>query len=330
MARLFQTGFEMGTWPDTDYGSGFGGTASGRGSWSTYSLGPSNATAGWVWAASVSDFYFGIGLLHTGTVGDKVISFLSPNAVTNVQLDFNNSQAIVAQRGDGTALGTASGTYATNSTWYYLTGHIVIHDTTGSVTLNKNGVQVLSVTSVDTRNDAGTNGDKCDHVILKPVNTNVDDLWMNDTTGSFNNGDSGDIRIKAYIPSSAGDVTGLTPSTGSNFTAVDDVPANDDTDYVFGTDTTSYDLYNVPNTSNTGSVQAVTIWLRAKKSDAGAANIAHKIKSGSSGATESTGADVALTTSYKFYGKTYDSDPADSAAWTAARVDTMQIGAKSR
>jgi hypothetical protein len=155
----------------------------------------------------------------------------------------------------------------------------------------------------------------------------VDDLWVNDTTGAQNTGFSGDIRVAAYIPNAAGDVTGLTPTGGANYTNVDERPPNDATDIVSATGTTLYDLYHVPNTSGVGTVQAVTLWLRAQKSDAGAKSIAHKLKSAS---TEDTGADLTLSTTWAYYGKVYNVDPTDSVAWTAGKVDALQIGAKAR
>jgi len=329
MARIFQTGFETGIEPTVDFGSGWGtATSSGtRGAWSAYCLGHSTQVCSYAFTASAGEIYFGIGLSHGTVPNDNIIAFRSPNAVTNVYLFFDSTQHVQARRGDDTVLGTSSFTYPVTSTWYYLTGHIVISDSVGVVSLSKDGVNGLSLTSQDTRNDAGANGDKVDRIQLKPYNSPMDDIWVNDTTGSQNTADSGDVRISAYIPNDVGDVTGMTPTSGANWSNVDERPPNDATDLVAASGTSLYDLYNIPNTVGVATVQAVTLWLRAQKSDAGAKNVAHVIKSGS---TENVGSDVPLSTSWTYYGKLYNVDPTDSAAWTPSKINSLQIGQKAR
>jgi hypothetical protein len=65
-------------------------------------------------------------------------------------------------------------------------------------------------------------------------------------------------------PTGAGGVTGLTPSAGSNWAAVDDLPVST-ADYVSGVDP-NYDLYthgSVPATAVT--IDVVTLWSHAQK-----------------------------------------------------------------
>jgi len=115
--------------------------------------------------------------------------------------------------------------------------------------------------------------------------------------------------------------------SGTNWGQVDERPPNDATDYVFSSTVNQYDLYNIPDLTGFGSVQAATLWLRAQKDDAGSALIAPMIKSG---AVENQAADQALPTSWAFLQKVYNIDPTDSAAWTVAKINALQIGAKAR
>jgi hypothetical protein len=121
-------------------------------------------------------------------------------------------------------------------------------------------------------------------------------------------------------------------STKGNYDYVNENPPNDATDYVFDSVVNDYDLYNIPSTQWT-TVAAVVLPLRAQKSDAGAANIAHMTKydTDASGTadTENTGADVALSTSWAYHTKYYNRQP-DATAWSVAKVNALQVGAKVR
>jgi hypothetical protein len=259
----------------------------------------------------------------------RVVNLITATPDVNLCLRINAADHFEVLRGDATSLATGTATIA-SSTWYYVEFYALISDTVGKIQVRVNQVDDIALTTgLDTRQDATGAGTVITGIGIIPDSSShyVDDLWVNDTTGAQNTGFSGDIRVAAYIPNAAGDVTGLTPTGGANYTNVDERPPNDATDIVSATGTTLYDLYHVPNTSGVGTVQAVTLWLRAQKSDAGAKSIAHKLKSAS---TEDTGADLTLSTTWAYYGKVYNVDPTDSVAWTAGKVDALQIGAKAR
>lgn len=334
MARIYQTGYEPGHIGVHDLLPNIGSvvTTPTAGAWSTYAFsgGSGGSTTAHFSFTSVGELYCGFRFYSTGTNDRRIINFVSPNGVNNLTIRLLNSNKLRFERGDAIATLADGNATLAPLTWYYIEAYVVISDTVGKIQLRVNGTDDIALTTgLDTRMDAGANGDKCDRMGVMPDSGNhyADDLYVNDTTGAQNTGFSGDIRVSGYIPNASGDVTGLTPTSGSNYTNVDERPPNDATDIVYATGTTLYDLYNIPNTSGVASVQAVTLWLRAQKSDAGAKNIAHKLKSGS---TEDTGSDVALSTSWTYYGKHYNIDPTDSAQWTALKVDSLQIGSKAR
>jgi hypothetical protein len=325
MARIFQTGMEMGS--DKFLLSGAPGVSTSftRGAWSTYSM-QLNANAVMAWDSAVSEFYGGFGFYVTGTTASDLIWFESPGAVVQCSLKYTAGQLWEARKSNGgTLLGTST-TAMTTGVWYWIEYHVIISATVGVFEVKQNGIQQINATAADTKGDAGSaTVDR--ELWVNQAQFYIDDHYVNDTTTATNAAYSGDIRIKGYIPSAAGDVTGMTPTSGANYTNVDEVPPDDATTIVAATGTTLYDLYNIPNTSGVATVQAATLWLRAQKSDAGAKSIAPMIKSG---ATENQAADQTLSTTWAYYRKNYNVDPTDSAAWTPSKIDNLQIGQKAR
>jgi hypothetical protein len=332
MARILATGFEAGSTGvfDLQVPAASLSTTVTRGAWSSYSSTGGGTTGVISFASSVGELYVGCGFYGSDASALAVFHIVSQNNTPNLTLTTDGANHFQIRRGDasGTVLATSSLTYSA-SRWYFVEVYTLTDDATGKYQLKVDGVDWIALaTGADTRNDAAANGNLNNR--LYNVNTGsgfIDDLYVNDTTGSQNTGFSGDIRISAYIPNASGDVTGMTPTSGSNYTNVDERPPNDATDIVAATGTTLYDLYNIPNTSGVATVQSVTLWLRAQKSDAGAKSIAHMIKSAS---TENQGADLALSTSWSYYRKVYSNDPTDSNAWTPGKVDALQVGQKAR
>lgn len=326
MTRRFHTGFETGS---TSFFAGTT-TAQKRGSWSTYGC-QGSTPAVQVITTGVAESYHGFGF-YGGSIGNGR-TMLELNNMNNTRVWYLSTDAaghIQAVRGDNSVRATSTLTLSA-TTWYYIQMHLKIDDSTGLCEILVDGTQWVNLTGDDTRSDATTNGEKINRVGFSgDSNYYADDYYFNDTAGSVNNGYSGDIRIKGYSPNAAGSNTGLTrggSDSGNNYGQVDEVPPNDGTDYVFGTDTSSYDLYNIPNTSGVSDVQAVQLWARAAKSDASAASIALMLKSGS---TEDQDSDQALSTSYGYFYRCYDVDPTDSTGWTPSKIDSLQVGVKSR
>jgi hypothetical protein len=327
MARLFQTGLEMGSLEVFNvqrYNITLSSSVT-RGSWSSYSLnsGGSSGVARFSLPSAPSEFYCGFGL-RPENANAWVAQFYSPGGALQCSLLIDAGGHIDAYRADSAKL-TDGSKVLTVDTWYYIECHWVIDDSTGSVEVKIDGVVDSSATGVDTK---GSTTYSTVESISTAEGGYYDDIYVNDTSGSQNTGYSGDVRISAYIPNADGDSSGLSLSTGtSHYAVVDERPPNDATDYAYDSVVNDYDLLHIPNTSGISTVQAVTLWLRAQKSDAGTASIAHMLKSGS---TENTGSDVALSTSWTYYGSVYNVDPTDSAAWTASKLDALQIGAKVR
>jgi hypothetical protein len=153
------------------------------------------------------------------------------------------------------------------------------------------------------------------------VDLSFDD-WVDDY--GTDQTDIGDIRTANALPNAAGDLTQFTPSTGSNYTCVNELPSSD-TKYVSHAPTAT-DLYNIQDNTDLSisnyTIQAVTILMRAKYTTAATGYFDVK-----DNGTEYTTA-ITLTSSAAWYSLLYTTMPNGGAAWTNARFNAFQIGAK--
>lgn len=132
----------------------------------------------------------------------------------------------------------------------------------------------------------------------------------------------GDVRVNTYFPSGAGSSTAWTPSTGANWTTVDEVPVND-ADFVTSGTSAARDLYAFPDRSGLGTILAVQTNTHANKDDAGARSIRHVVKSASAVELSS---DIALGATLLDYAAMFHKDPNTAAAWTEAGFNAAEFG----
>lgn len=289
-----------------------------------------------LWDAAASTFYGQARLnMQGGVSADRYrIKFVSPNNVVNLSIRLASDFKMQVYGGDvSTFLGTGSLVHAADQ-FYYYQFYVKVHDTLGEVTVKIDNNTELTLTGVDTRTDAGAGGDTCDRIILNGQ-TLWDDVIINDTLDTDNVSYPDNLGIEALMPSAAGDNTGLSrggTDSGANWSQVEERPPNDATDYVFDSVVNDYDLYNLPSTQWT-SVAAVVLPIRAQKSDAGTASIAHMVKvdTDASGTadTENQGADIAMSNSWIYHTKYYNRQPGPTS-WTPAKVNALQAGVKVR
>ncbi|MFD3646383.1 hypothetical protein ACFWUT_23305 [Streptomyces cyaneofuscatus] len=175
----------------------------------------------------------------------------------------------------------------------------------------------------------------------------IDDVAINDTSGSVQNGLPGAGNVVHLRPTAAGDANdwatavGGTPGAANNWGRVAEVPPDDATSYnqTSVTGTTATDDFNVTDSGAAGigsydSVTLVQVGGRVASNAATAASIVYRLK-GQSGATvqESTSVTVANTSwsvhagvSPRPYRLTAYTNPQSGSAWTPADLDSIQIG----
>lgn len=249
---------------------------------------------------------------------------------THVTLGMNQLGKLSVYRGTtvGTLLGSEAGTSIVTGAWQYIELKAVLHDTTGSVEVRVDGVAVITLTNQDTKN-AGTRT-TFDTVSLVFTGGQafvgfIDDLYICNGAGSLNNNFLGDVKVQTLYPTGAGNTTGLTPSTGANYDAVNEPSANT-SDYVSSPTVTTKDTYVFGDLTVGYDPLVVQEVLLAQKVEAGAVRTAVPV-------TRSAGADYdgtakTLPTGWVMHRALLETDPATAVAWTAAGVNAAEFGVK--
>jgi hypothetical protein len=157
-----------------------------------------------------------------------------------------------------------------------------------------------------------------------------DDLAVNDTAGTLNNGQIRDGRVVLLVPTGAGSNTALTrggTDSGANWSQVDELPPSM-TDYVYSATAATRDTYALSDLpAGIASINVADVVALVQNSDAGAGSIGLTVKSGS---TTNEGSALALGATAAFIHQQYETDPATSAAWTASAINALEAGVTVR
>jgi len=213
------------------------------------------------------------------------------------------------------------------SVWYFIELDLTINSSTGAYTLRINGTNELTATGANTQSSGNAWADRFYLGDFSPgagETLDICDLYVFDATGSANNALRGDSRVDAIFPSGAGNYTQWTPSAGSNYAAVDEKAANDDTDYVESSTVSQKDSYAFGDlSSSTGTVAGVQLCMYAKKTDAGTRSIKGLARLSSTDVLDST--DKTLSTSYAYYLDTRETKPG-GGSWAISDVNSAEFG----
>ena len=281
-------------------------------------------------ASSVSTLRFSFRVMGTGLSASRSFVRLKEGAVIHLSLTQSlNGGDLQVHRGDysGTLLGTVAG-FFNPSTWRWIEVKVVIHDSTGSVEIRDgSGAVLLALSGIDTRN-AGTSGviDALSFFNMTSSTNRValQDLVVWDESGSGMNTWSGETRVDSLVPTAAGTTTQLTPSAGSNWQCVDELPMAV-ADYVSSSTVGHRDLYTLGNLPFTPvTVFGVIATAVGSKDDAGSSTLLLPVKSG---ATTSAGSGSTLElATYKRFRRVFETDPNTSAAWTVSAINALEAG----
>ena len=250
--------------------------------------------------------------------GTTIHVYLRQNATTG---------ALEVVNGSGTVIATSTVIPNPNA-WNHYALAATCHDTAGAVVVWANGVKVIDVTNVDTRN-GGTgvlNNGYFTSATLGTGNNGayveVDDIFISDSRDGL-----GDCRVVRLLPNAAGDTTAWTPSAGANWDAVNDTSA---TDYVGTATAGAKDLYNLNDLDPALTVvRAVQNDFMAWKSDAGTPlDLREEMRSsgGVDAAPVTIAAAAALSTTATWIKAPVRNVDPNGDAWTPARLNGLQVG----
>lgn len=236
---------------------------------------------------------------------------------------------IQVRRGDNTLLGTTSGANIFYDAWSYVEVKAIIDDSVGSVTVRTNGQEVLSLSSIDTKN-SGTGAISVVSLscAYRYQAMDFDDLYISDTSGAAPCNDFlGDVRVDQLLPNRAGTYTQFTPSTGANYQNVDE-PGYHDGDTTYNeTDTVgnkdSYGLASMPSPPAGTTIFGVRNVAVMRKTDVGARTAKQLLITG---ATETAGVALSLSDSNQIFDQIFELNPADSAPFQDADINAIEPG----
>src|SRR5579872_223562 len=175
-------------------------------------------------------------------------------------------------RGDsqigGPSLGQSSGHGASASAWIYVEIKVKFHGSTGTVEIHVDGNSVLSLTG---QNTSQTGNAFCTNIAFQGSSggsdhTQLDDIYMLDTTGSYNNDFLGPVNIKVLWATSDGGTNQFTPSSGANhYDRVNENP-QDTTTYLEDGTAGDKELFGVTNL-NLATIAGIQMNTVAKLTD---------------------------------------------------------------
>jgi hypothetical protein len=257
---------------------------------------------------------------------DEILTFrhLGVQHITIQLLGGSNIRALRGS-GFGVELGTAYGVLRPGRV-NHLEVKVTISDTVGVVEIRVDGVAVLTLTSQDTKNGGTTdNTDTIDFIGAAAIaqgaeaETVFSDIIIRDDDWS------GPIVAESLLPDGAGDLSDWTPSAGSNFQNVDEIPKDGDTTYNETATANDIDLFTMGNLAViTSGILGIKVDLDVRAT-AGSENIRTKVRSG---ATTADGASQAVTDTVNFitFSEILETDPDTASAWTVSGINAIQAG----
>jgi hypothetical protein len=349
MARLWSCGFELqsvtaGIEFDTSTGTGAKAisTAVKRGGAASLRVNPT--TDYWFMshqfrASSTTKVYLRFALL-IGTLPGSDISIVglsdtaTGNTIAQMKLTTTGTLQLGFYNGSFNNVGSPS-TALTTNLWYLI--EISADDSVANNTIT------ARLEGVEFANGNGNNLGNTSFLQLGSIfstatyDLNFDDIAINDGAGSFQTSFPGNGKIVHLNTTGAGDNTSWAASAGNAWDCIDEVPPSD-ADYVQTSTVNAISDYTVGAITEDANivVNVVSVGTRqANDTASGTSAFQTRIKKVTAGTVSASGDIIPNTTSYQthvtaaphVYQLTTYQDP-DSAAWTKATLNTMQIGVK--
>jgi len=273
---------------------------------------------------------------HGYTAEYQIAGINDTNGTTITALTFSSTGVFRAYNGSiqNAVIGQSPGAYAQDG-WHVVEWHHQMTSTVQGITeVWINGNQVISFSGDNTYSGsllatgALTLGQYVSNYATGQY-TAYDDLAVNDTNGTINNGRPGDGRVVLLTPNGAGSATALSrggTDTGANWSQTSELPPSM-TQYVTSSTVAARDLYAMSDLTGTVTVNVVEAIALAQNSDVGAGSVGLTVQSG---ATVNEATAVSLGTTAGYVVARWETDPNTSAAWTQAAVNALQAGVTVR
>lgn len=250
-------------------------------------------------------------------------------STTQLELSVNSASKLVVTR-NGTTIGTGTTTIVAN-VFYFVEFMATI---SSSVTAGTCGVHLGGVSEIAIA--GGTNTKNTSNAFASVIEIGstsgpgtflwIDDLYICDSTGSPNNTYLGDVRVETIFPNAAGTSTSFTPTSGANYTCVNQVVEDGDTSYVSSATVNNIDTYLFASLATTPTtVFGLQTDVTSRKDDAGSRQVAAVVRHAG---TDYIGATIGLADNYTLASEIRETNPATGSAWTATTVNALEAGIK--
>lgn len=331
----------------------------GPGRWGTNALSPQNYAGGLEWTSNknLTEIWAGMALL-SGSTNNYNLSFFSIGPVipfnlitsdpgsNNIEIDFTfNPTTCVWSVFRGIEIYSGS-TQMIGSTMYpilqgiyhWIDLHYIMSPTSyGIVEIWVDGQQILNITGSNTTQFGSTTfntvnfGGDLSNPCLQGY---IDDIYVLDTTGTYNNTRLGDTRIDATVPSADGSVNNGTPYqqgglpfSGPNYLMVNE-PFWSNYNVVTLTNTVGqeelYYMTDLPDAPE--NIQAIRVLAVANASDSNSNVIANTTVI--SGGVEADGNSTQLKTTYSHVSNIFETNPSTLLPWADFNIYGTQCGFK--
>jgi len=290
-------------------------------------IGPQKALAG---LGSTDTWIFGVAVKVTGlSTASKVraiFELLDSDTDHIVSLRLNGSGDLSVVRYFGSTVITLDTAAAvlTDTNWHYIEWKVKINNPSGTWVVNLDEVEIMNGSgNTDQAGEQRPSHLRFGHISTESID--YDDLYIADTTGSFNNDFLGDIRVQRLRPNGATATEDFTRNTGStNWEQINAILEDDDTTYVESRTVAERDLYEYEDIPVlTDVIYGVIAKPVLRKSDAGSRT--YKLLC-SSGPAESDTGTLYPPGSYARQAKVFETDPNTGALWQEGAVNVAKFG----
>lgn len=240
-----------------------------------------------------------------------------------------NSDGAIAVRRNAVVLGTSSAGALTYGAWNYVEAKIKVASTGGTAEIRVNGVTVLNLTSQDTANTAwdGINsfcigGYTAAYASFYGY---MDDFYLCNNLGSYNNDFLGDVTIDCLMPASDSSPNTWTPSTGVSNYAVVDERGYAATEWTASNTVGNKTQFNMEDmAANPVGIKGAIVTTLSRRNGSGTNKYKAYISSG--GSTQEATHYPAGAAEFRAYRMVSEVDPNGSVAWTKATINAAQVG----
>ena len=183
--------------------------------------------------------------------------------------------------------------------------------------------KIDGVTDIDFTGDTLPNADDTIDFV-RPRARGVNGQWVMDNFVMATADYPGDVRFDPVLVD-GDDTVQWTPSAGSNFQTIDEVPPSD-SDFNSEATDAQQDTYTLADWAGSGKTpEFVTQWARAQKDEA----VGHQMEFVWDDGTEDIDTPFDLSTAFEYYKRMSATKPS-GGAWTETAIDALSIGQRAQ